>query len=577
MPPMTDHRPWFARYPAGVPHTLEPYPSISVFGMLEASARAHADRPAIAWFGKKLTYRDLLTETERCSAALAGLGIAKGDRVALIMPNCPQYVIAYYAAARLGAVVVGNNPLYTKREMEHQLRDCGANVVIVLDLLYSDFADVFGEVGVEHVVVARLNDHMPFPKKQLAPILKFKKAQREQGKPWPPVPSGAPVLWWDAWIKAAGPAPLAASVDPERDPAGFIYTGGTTGVSKGAMLSHRNLVANAMQGATYLEIAEGSESLLGSLPFFHSFGMLVMNVAILRAGKLVPVPNPRDLHLVMEEIQKEKPTFVPGVPRFFNALNESPLAKKFDLTSVKACISGAAPLPTAVAEEFAKITHGAILVEGYGLTEASPVTHANPLHGEQRAGSIGLPVADTDCKIIDLEDPDHELGVGERGELCVRGPQVMLGYWNRPEETALAIRNGWLHTGDVAIMEPDGYFKIVDRLKEMINVSGFNVYPNEVEDALYRHPKISKVAVIGVSDERTGEAVKAFVVLKEGASATAEEIVAWGRDPANGLTAYRAPKQVEFRESLPETLIGKVLRRVLMEEERQRAAAKTSA
>jgi long-chain acyl-CoA synthetase len=279
----------------------------------------------------------------------------------------------------------------------------------------------------------------------------------------------------------------------------------------------------------------------------------------------------------MEEIQKEKPTFVPGVPRFFNALNESPLAKKFDLTSVKACISGAAPLPTAVAERFAEITNGAILVEGYGLTEASPVTHANPLHGERRAGSIGMPVADTDCRIVDLEDPDHELGVGERGELCVRGPQVMLGYWNRPEETALAIRNGWLHTGDVAVMEPDGYFKIVDRLKEMINVSGFNVYPNEVEDALYRHPKVSKVAVIGVPDERTGEAVKAFVILKEGQTATPEEIVAWARDPANGLTAYRAPKQVEFREALPETLIGKVLRRVLVEEERQRAASKTSA
>jgi long-chain acyl-CoA synthetase len=492
------------------------------------------------------------------------------------MPNCPQYVIAYYATARLGAIVVGNNPLYTKREMEHQLRDCGANVVIVLDLLYSDFADVFKQVEIEHVVVARLNDYMPFPKKQLAPALRFKKLQREQGKPWPPVPAGASVLWWEAWTKAAGPAPVAPEVDPERDPAGFVYTGGTTGVSKGAMLSHRNLVANAMQGAAYLEIGEGNEALLGSLPFFHSFGMLVMNVAILQAGKLVPVANPRDLHLVMEEIDKEKPTFVPGVPRFFNALNESPLVKKFDLSSVKACISGAAPLPTAVAERFAQITGGAILVEGYGLTEASPVTHANPLHGVRKPGAIGMPIADTDCKIVDLQDPDHELGLGERGELCVRGPQVMLGYWNRPEETALAIRNGWLHTGDVAVMDEDGYFRIVDRLKEMINVSGFNVYPNEVEDALYRHPKVSKVAVIGVPDERTGEAVKAFVVLKEGATATPEEIVAWARDPANGLTAYRAPKQVEFRDALPETMIGKVLRRVLMEEERQKASASST-
>jgi long-chain acyl-CoA synthetase len=574
---MTDHRPWFRSYPPDVPHTLEPYPDISVFGMLESSARKYPQTTAIAWFGRKLSYRDLLAATERCSAALAALGVAKGDRVALIMPNCPQYVIAYYATVRLGAIVVGNNPLYTKREMEHQLKDSGAKVVIVLDLLYSDFAEVIRGVGLQHVIVARLNDYMPFPKKQLAPIVKFKKTQREQGKPWPPVPKGAPVVWWEAWMRGAGPVPVAPEVDPVQHTAGFVYTGGTTGVSKGAMLSHRNLVANAMQGAAALNIQEGTEGLLGSLPFFHSFGMLVMNVAILRAGKLIPVPNPRDLHLVMEEIDKEKPTFVPGVPRFFAGLNESPLVKKFDLSSVKACISGAAPLPTAVAERFAEITHGAVLVEGYGLTEASPVTHANPLKGVRKPGSIGVPVPDTDCRIVDLEDADRVLALGERGELCVQGPQVMLGYWNRPEETAIAIRNGWLHTGDVAVMDEDGYFRIVDRLKEMIIVSGFNVYPNEVEDALYRHPRISKVAVIGVPDDKTGEAVKAFIVLKPGETTTPEEIVAWARDPVNGLTAYRAPKHVEFRESLPETLIGKVLRRVLVEEERQKAAAKSPA
>jgi long-chain acyl-CoA synthetase len=573
---VTDHRPWFASYPPSVPRTLEPYPDLSVFGMLERSARGHPETKAIAWFGRKLSYRDLLAEVERCSSALAGLGVRAGDRVALVMPNCPQYVIAYYAIARLGAVVVGNNPLYTKREMEHQLRDCGAQVVIVLDLLYSDFADAFAAIGLPHVVVARLNDYMSFPKRQLAPIVKFRKTQREQGKPWPPVPKDAPVLRWEAWMRAAGPAPAPATVDVVGDVVGLIYTGGTTGVSKGAMLSHRNVVANAMQGAAYCEIEEANECLLGALPFFHSFGMLVMNVAILRAGTLVPIPNPRDLHLVMEEIDKEKPTFVPGVPRFFNAINESPLVAKFDLRSVKACISGAAPLPTAVAERFAEITGGAVLFEGYGLTEASPVTHANPRNGVRKAGSIGLPVADTECKIVDLEDADRELGIGERGELCVRGPQVMLGYWNRPEETALSIRNGWLHTGDVAVMDAEGYFSIVDRLKEMILVSGFNVYPNEVEEAMYRHPKISKVAVIGVPDAKTGEAVKAFVVLKEGATATPDEIVAWARDPKNGLTAYRAPKQIELRESLPETMIGKVLRRILLEEERQKAAASSS-
>jgi long-chain acyl-CoA synthetase len=574
---MTDHRPWFRSYPSAVPHTLEPYPDLTVFGMLEASARKHPEAPAIAWFGRTMTYRELLAEVERCSAALAGIGVGKGDRVALVMPNCPQYVIAFYATTRLGAVVVGNNPLYTAREMEHQLRDSGSSVVVVLDLLYSDFAEVFRAIGVQHVIVAGLQEYMPFPKKQLAPRLRFRKLQLEQGKPWPPVPAAAPVTRWSAWMKAAGAVPAAATIDVELDPAGFVYTGGTTGVSKGAMLSHRNLVANAMQGAAYVMLGEASEGLLGSLPFFHSFGMLVMNVAIIVAGKLVPIPNPRDLHMVMEEIQKEKPTFVPGVPRFFNGLNESPDAAKFDLRSVKACISGAAPLPTAVAEKFAQITGGAVLVEGYGLSEASPVTHANPFDGLRKPGSIGIPVPDTFCKIVDLEDPDHELGIGERGELCVRGPQVMLGYWNRPEETALSIRNGWLHTGDVAVMDEDGYFFVVDRLKEMILVSGFNVYPNEVEEVLYHHPKISKAAVIGVPDDKTGEAVKAFVVLKEGEIATPEEITAWARDPGNGLTAYRAPKQVEIRDSLPETMIGKVLRRVLAEEERAKAAARSTA
>lgn len=569
---MTEHRPWFASYPPGVPRTLEPYPEISVFGMLEASARRFPDRPALAWFGKRMTYRELLAEVERASAMLAGLGVGRGDRVGLITPNCPPYLITYYAAARLGAVVVGNNPLYTKREMEHQLRDAEPKVVFVLDLLYQDFADVFAAVGIPEVVVLRLNDYMPFPKKQLAPAVKFKKAQREAGKPWPPVPPGARVKRWHELLRSAGPAPAAPEINVETETAVLVYTGGTTGVSKGAMLSHRNIVANALQGARYLELEDGAEAILCGLPFFHSFGMLAMNVGILTGGKVIPVPNPRDLHLVLETIGHEKPTFVPGVPRMFIALNESPLTRKFDLRSIKACVSGAAPLPTAVAQRFAEITGGATLVEGYGLTEASPVTHANPLRGERRPGSIGLPVPDTDCKIVDLEDPERTLGPGERGELCVRGPQVMLGYWRKPEETALAIRNGWLHTGDVAVMDEDGYFRIVDRLKEMVIVSGFNVYPNEVEEVLYRHPKVLKCAVIGVPDEVTGEAVKAFIVLKEGTTATPEEILAWCRDPASGLTGYRVPKYVEFRDSLPETLIGKVLRRMLVEEERRKAA-----
>jgi long-chain acyl-CoA synthetase len=572
---MTEHRAWFASYPSGVPHSLEPYADLSLFGMLESAARRFPDRPAIAWFGRHLSYEWLLREVERFSAVLDGLGVRRGDRVGLLVPNSPQYVVAYYATARIGAVVVGNNPLYTAREMEHQLHDAGVGTVVVLDTFHDAFAPVFRTVGVRNVIVTKVTDYMRFPLRQLAP-LKLRRDAKKEGKPWPPIARGTPVTWWRAAMRSAGPVPPAALVDPARDAVGFIYTGGTTGLSKGAMLSHRNLVANAGQAAAWLSLRDGREALLCALPFFHSFGMLAMNTGIRVAGKIIAVPNPRDLHMVLQSFQKEKPTFFPGVPRMFQAINDSELTPKYDLRSVNACISGGAPLPKAVAERFQQIT-GARLVEGFGLTEASPVTHANPFDGRARTGSIGLPIPDTDCKIVDLQNPDREVQGGERGELCVRGPQVMLGYWNRPEETALAIRNGWLHTGDVALMDPDGFFRIVDRLKELIIVSGFNVYPTEVEEVLYHHPKIQKVSVIGVPDERTGEAVKAFVVLRPGEEATPEEIVSWARDPANGLSGYRVPKQIEFRDSLPETLIGKVLRRVLQEEERARRAADVGA
>ena len=574
MPPMTGHRPWFASYPPDVPKTLEPYPEESLFALLEGSAGRFPDRPAIAWFGAHMSYATLLNEVQRCSAMLAGLGVTQGDRVALIVPNSPPYTIAFYACQRIGAIVVGNNPLYTKREMEHQLRDADPKVVLVADLMYADFADVFAEVGIANVVVTRLNDYMPLIKRLLAPIAVFRKQQRAAGKPWPPVPKGAPVLWWNDAMRRAGAVPPAATVRPREDAAVLIYTGGTTGVAKGAMLSHHNLTCNARQGAAWFpQIVDGEDALLAALPFFHSYGLLAMNLTMLIGAKLIPVPNPRDIHMVLELIQKEKPSLFPGVPRLYIAVNENPNTPKFDLKSIMACVSGAAPLPVAVAEEFERVTGGGQVVEGFGLTECSPVTHANPFNGVRKAGHIGLPIPDTDVRIISLVDPDKEMPVGEPGELCIKGPQVMLGYWRRPEETALSIRNGWLHTGDVAQVDDEGYFKIVDRLKDMIIVSGFNVYPNEVEDVLYMHPKISKCAVVSVPDDRTGEAVKAFVVLKNGESLTAEELTAWCRDPAQGLTGYRIPREIEFRDSLPETMVGKVLRRLLQDEERAKREA----
>jgi long-chain acyl-CoA synthetase len=573
---MTEHRPWFASYPENVPKTLERYPEKSVFSILEESASRFGNRPAIAWFGRHISYRELLQEVEKFSALLAKIGVKPGDRVGLILPNCPQYVIAYYATVRLGAVIVGNNPLYTHRELAHQLNDAGCDVVVVLDQLYANLEAIKGEMDIRQVIVTGLEDYMPFPKNLLAPRLVFRKQAKKEGRPWPPVPKGASVVKWKSIDQAKGAIPPPADVNAKEDPAGFIYTGGTTGLSKGAMLSHSNIVSNTMQGAAWFpDLVDGQESMMCVLPFFHSYGMTVcMNIGLYKAAKLVLLPR-FELEMTLKEIQKEKPTLFPGVPRLYIAINESKEAQSFDLKSIRACLSGAAPLPLAVAEKFEQLT-GSRVVEGYGLTETSPITHANPIYGRREPGSIGLPIPDTDCKLVDIDDPTKPAARGEAGELCMSGPQIMLGYWNKKEETEEMIRtdeNGvrWLHTGDIAKMDDEGYFFIVDRKKDMIIVSGFNVYPTDIEEVLYRHEKIEKVAVVGVPDEATGEAVKAFIVLRKGQEATAEEIVAWARDPKTGLTGYRVPKKIEFRDALPETMVGKVLRRKLIDEEREKA------
>ena len=567
---MSDPRPWLDRYPPDVPASLAPYPATSLFSLLQNAAAGFGRQTAIAFFGRHISYQQLLSEVERFSAVLAGLGVRKGDRVGLLLPNCPEYVIAFYACQRIGAIAVGNNPLYTERELEHQLKDAGISVMVVLDQVYARFGRVRDAIGVREVIGVKLHRYMGFPLNLLAP-LKFMREAKKEGH-WPFIPPDHTIRWWHDAMKDTGPVPPVAQVDPAADVAAFLYTGGTTGLSKGAMLSHRNLVANAMQASAWLSVVRpGKGGLVVALPFFHSFGTLAMNFGVSKAATLVLVPR-FDLKMVLKAIAKEKPTLFPGVPRMFLAMNESPLLGRYDLKSLQACISGAAPLPLAVAQRFEELAGTGRVVEGYGLTECSPVTHANPLVGERKEGSIGMPLPDTDVKLVHLDDPDRVVLPGERGEMCVKGPQVMLGYWHKPEATALMIRDGWLHTGDVAIMDDDGYFRIVDRIKDMILVSGFNVYPTEIEETVYGHPKISKVAVVGLPDPVTGEHAKAYVVLKDGESATVEEIVAWCR-AEGGLTGYRVPKDIEFRDSLPETLIGKVLRRVLQEEERQRATA----
>ena len=568
---MDGNRSWLKNYPDSVPRTVGPIPDGNAYEMLASAALRHPGRPAIAWFGRHLSYREVERDAGRFAAMLAGLGVARGDRVALILPNCPQYVIAYYGTLRLGAVVVGNNPLYTERELTHQLSDAGAALAVVLDALHPTSIRSLDAVGLTTVVVTKITDYMAFPKKQLAPI-KLRKEARREGKPWPPVPRGAPVRWWAAEMRRVDTAPPVVEVDAANDAAGFVYTGGTTGLSKGAMLTHRNLVANAMQSdAWFLDTKDGHEAIMCVLPFFHCYGMTIgMNLGVLKAAKLVLVPR-FDLKAIMKEIKEERPTLFPGVPKIYALINEAAEAGTHDLRSIRYCLSGAGALAPAVAERFEELTGGR-LVEGYGMTEASPVLTGNPLDGTARPGTIGIPLPDTDAKVVDLADPTRTLGAGEQGELWVHGPQVMKGYWNRPDETAEVLQGGWLRTGDVVEMDQDGFIRIVDRIKDMVKVSGYNVYPTEIENVLYGNPKVAKVCVVGLPDGTGDTLLKAFVVLRPGQTATADELKEWCRDPRTGMAAYRVPRVFEFRESLPETIIGKVLRRVLVEEELKKTA-----
>ena len=573
------HRPWLASYPTDVPPSLAPYPDRPLFSLLADSAGRHPNAVAVAFLGKHISYRELLKEVDQFSRVLSSLGVRAGDRVGLVLPNCPQYVISYYAILRLGGVVVGNNPLYTDQELAHQLLDAGIELCIVLDQLYPKIERIRNETTLRDIMVTRLNDYLPFPKSALAP-LKFRRDARKEGRTWPPVPPGADVKWWHDVMKGSYPPAPVAEVDPKNDIAALLYTGGTTGTSKGAALTHRNLVCNAMQaGAWFPDLVDGKEAFMCVVPFFHAYGLTAgLNVAVDKAAKLIVLPR-FDLKMTFDQIRRERPTLFPGVPRLYSAINEAAGDRGEDLRSIRACVSGAAPLPAEVAEKFERLTGGS-LVEGYGMTEASPVTHANPVYGKRKAGSIGLPFPDTDCRLADLDDWTKDAAPGAQGELLVSGPQVMKGYWNRPEETEAQIKQDsdgtrWLLTGDVATMDDEGYFYLVDRKKEIILVSGFNVYPTEVEKVLSRHDKVERVCVVGVPHPGTGEVVKAYVVLKKGETASAEEILEFAADERHGLTGYRVPKLVEFRESLPETLIGKVLRRVLLEEERQKAASRS--
>lgn len=553
--PGTQH-PWLRFYEAGVPATLT-YPDIPISALLDATASRAGTAPATTFFGATMSYQTLHTLAGRFAGALHQMGVMPGMRVSLHLPNCPQFVIAYYGVLKAGGIVVPFNPLYVEREIAHQLRDSGAEVAVTLDRFYPRLAAVRQQTRLREVVVTGIHDYFPPHLRLLYPL----KARREGN--YVAIPKAKDLHHLRRLLDGGRPAP-AQKVDPQT-PAVLLYTGGTTGTPKGAVLTHRNLVSNVLQTRCWFtRLRTEKESVLAVLPFFHSYGMTsVMNHAVSAGSRMILLPR-FQVDDVLRTIDRYHPSLFPGVPTIYTALTNHPHVKNFDLRSISACISGAAPLPVELQTRFETLTGGR-LVEGYGLTEASPVTHTTPVFGLRKPGSIGIPMPDTVARIVDVATGTQTLGTGEIGELVIQGPQVMAGYWNKPEETARTIRDGWLYTGDLARMDADGYFFIVDRKKEMIITGGMNVYPREVEEVLYTHPAVMEAAAIGVPDPYRGEVVKTVVVLKPGAQATSEAIIEHCRQH---LASFKIPKMVEFRTELPKSLVGKVLRRVLVEEHR---------
>ncbi|HOA36066.1 MAG TPA: long-chain fatty acid--CoA ligase [Bacillota bacterium] len=547
---------WLKHYEPGVPESVE-YPQISLFKMLEDSASRFGALPAVSFMGRVITYNEFLTLTKEFAAALESLGVKKGDRVAIHLPNCTQFPIAFYGVLALGAVAVPCNPMYVARELIYQLNDSQTETIITLTRFYKMIKDLQPQTGLKNIIVTNIKDYFPGMLRFLYTVAKEKK-EGDRVK----VEAGD-YNFLDLIKKHKGKKPKPVEVFPE-DRAVFMYTGGSTGVSKGAVLQHRNLLANAIQlKAWCTDLKEGKEAFLAVLPYFHSYGMTTaLNLPVLTGNKMILLPR-FVLADVLKTIDKEKPTLFPGVPTMYVAINNAPDLQKHNVRSIRVCNSGAAPLPVEVQQQFEKITGGK-LVEGYGLSESSPVTHSNPIYGKNKVGSIGLPIVDTEMKIVDLETGETELPIGEIGELCVRGPQVMEGYLNMPEETAHSLRDGWLYTGDIARVDEEGYTYIVDRKKDMVIAGGYNIYPRDIEEVLYTHPKILEAAVAGISDPYRGETLKAYIVLKEGETLTEEEVIAFCKE---NLAAYKVPKLVEFRSELPKTMVGKILRRVLREEE----------
>jgi long-chain acyl-CoA synthetase len=566
-PPIDLARPWIRHYEQGVPDQLK-VPDRPLTWLLDQTASRSPGHTAFIYYGTKLSYAQFSSLANRFAAGLQRLGIKKGDRVAIALPNIPQFPIAFYGALRAGAVVVPTNPRYTEREMQHQLADSGARVVVMLDIFYPVVRAVRANTTLEHIIITSVAGYLPPMLQRLYPL-----TQLRAHYPQPPLTEKE--LHEDKMLHTMGSMlqshtkggievfnlPVQTSGD---DLAALQYTGGTTGIAKGAMLTHRNLLANALQARNWLHNSHDTEEVtLCVTPFLHSYGLTVgMNLSILSASTMVLLPQFK-VKEVVKAIRRYHPTQIPGIPTMYIAIMREVGKHVEYLRSIKYCISGASALPAKVRKDWEAITGGK-LVEGYGLSEAGPVTHCNPLNGDVRDGSIGLPLPGIDAMILD-QNTKEPVPVGEVGELMVKGPNIMQGYWNRPDETAAIFFDGWMRTGDMGKMDEDGYFYIVDRSKDMIKASGFNVYPREVEEVLFHHPAVLEAAVVGVPHEYRVETVAAVIVLKPGFEASAamrEDIIAYCKKE---LAAYKVPKIVEFRESLPKTFIGKVLKRELRE------------
>ncbi|MBM7505424.1 long-chain-fatty-acid--CoA ligase [Agromyces aurantiacus] len=555
-------KPWLRSYAPGVPHEL-PAPAGSLVDLIEASAAEYPDRPALEFFGRVTTYAELLEQVERAAEGLRRLGVQQGDPVGIVLPNCPQHVVAFYAILRLGAIVVEHNPLYTARELRHQFEDHGARVVIAWDKVVATIQDFPDDLAMRHVVSVDLTRAMPFGTRA-ALRLPIARAREARAALTTPVHD---TVTWPELVASDRIAPHLRAPDV-GDVALIQYTSGTTGNPKGATLTHANLLANAAQARAWVpEIERGTSVVYAVLPMFHAYGLtLCLTFAMSMGARLVLFPR-FDPELVLKVVRKRPPTFLPAVPPIYERLTKAAVEQGVSLQGIRIAISGAMPLSAEVVEPWEAQT-GGYLVEGYGLSECSPVLMANPVAPTRRAGTVGLPLPDTECRVVDPDEPTRDVPAGERGELVVRGPQVFQGYWHKPEETAAVFVDDpaggapWFRTGDIVTIDDDGFVTIVDRIKELIITGGFNVAPSEVEDAIRHHPDVEDCAVVGLPDERSGEQVVVAVVLRPGASLDVESIRSVARER---LTAYKVPRRVVAVDDLPRSLIGKVIRRQVKE------------